>query len=158
MKPFIGHPLLHFPLTPSSSISHTAIHLNKKKNHIRQTIRFWVFHVGYWKDKMIKVKSLSRVRLFATPWTVAHQAPPSMGFSKQECWSGLPFPSPRDLPNPGIEPRSPSLQADALPSEPSGKSLLFYGLLTKHSPLWTSWFRGSLSEKMNSMIVGLLLL
>ena len=68
-----------------------------------------------------EVKSLSRVRLFATPWTVAYQAPLSMGFSKQECWSGLPFPSPGDLPDPGIEPGSPSLQADALPSEPPGK-------------------------------------
>ena len=65
----------------------------------------------------MKVKSLSRVRLFATPWTVAHQAPPSMGFSRQEYWSGLPFPSPGDLPDPGIEPRSPALQADALTSE-----------------------------------------
>ena len=61
------------------------------------------------------------VRLFATPWTVAHQASPSMGFSRQEYWSGLPFPSPGDLPNPGIEPSSPGLQADALPSEPPGK-------------------------------------
>ena len=61
---------------------------------------------------------LSRVRLFATPWTVAYQAPPSMGFSRQEYWSGLPFPSPGDLPNPGIEPGSPTLQADALTSEP----------------------------------------
>ena len=58
------------------------------------------------------------VRLFATPWTVAYHAPPSMGFSSQECWSGLPFPSPGDLPDPGIEPGSPTLQADALPSEP----------------------------------------
>ena len=69
----------------------------------------------------VKVKSLSRVRLFATPWTVAYQAPPSMGFSRQECWSGLPFPSPGDLPVPGIKPRSPALRADALPSEPPGK-------------------------------------
>ena len=69
----------------------------------------------------LKVKSLSRVQLFATPWTVAYQAPPSMGFSRQECWSGLPFPSPGDLSNPGIEPRSPALRADALPSEPPGK-------------------------------------
>ena len=61
-----------------------------------------------------KVKSLSCVQLFATPWTVDHQAPPSMGFSRQEYWSGLPFPSPRDLPDPGIKPRSPTLQADAL--------------------------------------------
>ena len=61
----------------------------------------------------VEVKLLSRVRLFATPWTVVHQAPPSMEFSRQEYWSGLPFPSPGDLPDPGIEPRSPALQADA---------------------------------------------
>ena len=67
------------------------------------------------------VKSLSRVRLFATPWSIAHQAPLSMGFSGQEYWSWLPFPSPGDLPNPGIKPRSPTLQADALTSEPSKK-------------------------------------
>ena len=71
----------------------------------------------------VKVKSLGRVRLFATPWTVAHKAPLSMGFSRQEYWSGLPFPSPGDLPNPGIKPRSPALRADALTSEPSGKPL-----------------------------------
>ena len=69
----------------------------------------------------VKVKSLSRVRLFATPWTVAYQAPWTMGFSRQEYWSGLPFPPPGDLPNPGIEPRSPALQTDALLSEPLGK-------------------------------------
>ena len=69
----------------------------------------------------MNVKSLSRVRLFATPWTVAYEAPQSMGFSRQEYWSGLPFPSPGDLPNPGIEPGSPSLEADALTSEPPGK-------------------------------------
>ena len=71
-----------------------------------------------------QVKSLSRVQLFETPWTVAYQAPPSMGFSWQECWSGLPFPSPGDLPNSGIEPGSPTLQADALRSEPPGKPIL----------------------------------
>ena len=69
----------------------------------------------------VKVKLLSRVRLFVTPWTVAYQAPLSIGFSRQECWRGLPFPSPGDLPDPGIEPGSPTLQADALPSEPPGK-------------------------------------
>jgi len=57
----------------------------------------------------VKVKSLSRVRLFETPWTAAYQAPPSMGFSRQEYWSGLPFPSPEYLPDPGIESRSPAL-------------------------------------------------
>ena len=69
----------------------------------------------------VKLKSLSSVRLFATRWTVAYHAPLSMGFSRQEYKSGLPFPSPGDLPKPGIEPRSPALQADALPSEPPGK-------------------------------------
>ena len=69
----------------------------------------------------VKVTSLSRVRLFATPWTVAYQAPLSMGFSRHGYWSGLPFPSPGDLPDPGIEPGSPVLQTDALPSEPPGK-------------------------------------
>ena len=62
-----------------------------------------------------------KVKLFVTPWTVAYQAPPSMGFSRQECWSGFPFPSPGDLPDPGIEPVSPTLQADTLLSEPPGK-------------------------------------
>ena len=66
------------------------------------------------------MKSLSRVRLFVTPWTVAYHASPSMGFSRQEYWSGLPFPSPGDLPNPGIEPGSPALEADTLTSEPQG--------------------------------------
>ena len=73
----------------------------------------------------MKVKPLSRVRLSATPWTVAYQASPFMGFSRQEYWSGLPFPSPGDLPDPGIEPGSPALEADALPSEPPGKPIKF---------------------------------
>ena len=79
----------------------------------------------YWSE----VKSLSRVRLFGTPWTVAHQAPLSMGFSRQEYWSGLPFPSPGDLPKPGIKPRSPALQADALTSESPGKPKVSYNFL-----------------------------
>ena len=70
-----------------------------------------------WKWK-VKVKSLSGVWLLVTPWTAAYQAPLSMGFSRQEYWSELPLPSPGDLPNPGVELWSPSLQADALPSEP----------------------------------------
>ena len=68
------------------------------------------------------MKSLSHVQLFATPWTVAYQDPPSMGFSRQKYCSGLPFPSPGDLPDPGIEPGSPALQADTLPTKPPGKS------------------------------------
>ena len=61
------------------------------------------------------IQLLSRAWLFATPWTVASQAPFSMGFSRLEYWRGLPFPSPGDLPSPGIEPGFPALQADALP-------------------------------------------
>ena len=69
------------------------------------------------------MKSLSRVRLSAIPWAIVYQASLSMGFSRQEYWGGLPFPSPGDLPDPGMEPRSPTLQADALPSEPPGKPM-----------------------------------
>ena len=66
---------------------------------------------------------LGHVRLFVTPQTVADQAPPSMGFSRQEYWSGLPFHFPGDLPDPGTEPGSPALQADSLPNELPGKAL-----------------------------------
>ena len=86
--------------------------------HIVKAMVFPVVMYGceYWTIK--KVKSLSCVRLLATPWTAAYQAPPSMGFCRQEYWSGLPFPSPGDLPDPGMEPRSLALQADTLTSEP----------------------------------------
>ena len=67
----------------------------------------------------------------ATPWTVAHQAPLSMGFSRQQYWNGLPFPSPGDLPDPGIELRSPTLQTDALLSEPPGKPMVCEVYLSK---------------------------
>ena len=69
----------------------------------------------------VKVKLLSPVQFFASPWTVAYQTPPSMEFSRQEYWSGLPFPSPEDLPDPRIKPGSPALWADSLLSEPPGK-------------------------------------
>ena len=65
--------------------------------------------------------SLSCIPLFATPWTVAHQAPLSVGFSRQEYWSGLPCPSSGNLPHPGFKPRSSESQADSLLSEPLGK-------------------------------------
>ena len=69
----------------------------------------------------LKVRLLSCVQLFATLWTVAYQTPPSMGFCRQEHQRGSPFPSPGDLPDSGIEPKSPTWQADALPSELPGK-------------------------------------
>ena len=72
-------------------------------------------------NKYCEAKSLSCVQLFATPQTVTGQAPLSMGFSRQEYWNGLPFPSPEDLPDLVVEPRSPALQVDSLPSESPGK-------------------------------------
>ena len=72
------------------------------------------------------MKSLSRVRLFVIPWTVAYQAPPSMGFSRQEYWSGVPFLSPGDLPDPGIQPRPPAFQAGALAAIILRKYLLIF--------------------------------
>ena len=83
--------------------------------------------LGRWREAdHILAKEAFRERgevvlLFVTPWAVAHQAPLSMGLSRQEYWSGLPFPSPGDLPNPEIEPGSPELEADSLPTELSGK-------------------------------------
>ena len=68
------------------------------------------------------LRHFSHVQLFAASWTVIHQAPQSMGFSRQEYWSGLPCPPPGDLPNPGINSGSPALQVNSLPSEPPGKS------------------------------------
>ena len=109
---------------------------------------------------MVMVKSFSRIRLFATPWTVAYQAPLciscslsqiwltvipqtvacqaplSMGFSRQEYWNGLPFPSPEDLPNTGIEPGSPTFQANSLPFDPPGKPITVFALHQRN--LW-SW-------------------
>ena len=79
-----------------------------------------------YERKKVKEKSLSRVQLFATPWTVAYQAPQSMEFSRQEYWSGLPYPSPGDLPDPGIESRSPASQEDALPPEPAQHTYMLH--------------------------------
>ena len=72
------------------------------------------------KNEKVKV-SCTVLSGSAIPWTAACPAPLSMEFSRQEYWSGLPFPSPEDLPNPGIKPKSPTLQADSLPPEPQGK-------------------------------------
>ena len=93
--------------------------LQKKKKEFAGTLTYMI------ERKRKKVKLLSCFRLFVTPWTVAFQAPPSMGFSRQEYWSGVPSPSPGDLPDLGIKPWSPTLQADSLPSEPQGKLNLY---------------------------------
>ena len=81
--------------------------------------------------KLVQWKSLSYVQLFMTPWIVARQATLSIEFSRQEYWSGYPFPSPGDLPNPGIEPVSPALQADSLPAEILGKLLAYTSTKSK---------------------------
>ena len=87
--------------------------------------------MSFWGEKFFEASSLNLLLTLSvshsvmsdsvTPWTLASQAPLSVGFSRQEYWSGLPFLSPGDLPDPGIEPRSPALQEDSLLSEPSGK-------------------------------------
>ena len=100
--------------------------------------------------KWSEVKSLSRVRLFATPWTVTYQAPPSLGFSRQEYWSGLPFPSPADLPNPGIKPGSPVLQADALPSEPPDLIDTDWPFLTQ---CWCHYLKSKWSVNLSKPII-----
>ena len=83
----------------------------------------WVQCLG-WEDTLEKGMTIpSSILAWRIPWTVARWAPLSVGFSRQEYWSGLPIPSPKDFPNPGIEPRSPALQAYSLPSEPPGKPL-----------------------------------
>ena len=80
-----------------------------KLKKVRKTARPFRYDLNPLELYSDQVKLLSCVQLFATPWTVAYHAPPSMGFSRQEYWSGLPFPSPEDLPDPGIEPGSPAL-------------------------------------------------
>ena len=74
----------------------------------------------YWSNHPESVSHSVVSDSYVTPWTVAHQAPLSMGFSRQEHWSRLPFPSPGDLPDPEMELRSPALQVDSLPSQPPG--------------------------------------
>ena len=121
------------------SCSHGAIRIHEKeKNLYSEEIYFgpdfvtsypgnyifFLFVYFYYRIEGKKVRTLSHVQLFVTPWTVACQAPTSLGFSRKEYWSGLPFPSPGDLPDPGIEPGSPTLEADSLPSEPSGLQIV----------------------------------
>ena len=130
---------LHSDLWPLLQMKLYILSLNmltkwQKQSFLLQ-LKYLEVHLASWKpespwlclsipESERKVKSLSCVQLFATPWTIAYQAPLSMGFSRQEYWSGLPLPSPANLPDPGIEPWSPALLTDTLPSEPPGKSFL----------------------------------
>ena len=91
-------------------------------NRIQNKFEFTLVYSSVFLFAVVAIiQLLSRVPLFETPWTVGHMAPLSMGFSRQEYWSGLPCPPPGDFPNQGIEPRFPALRADSLPSEPPGK-------------------------------------
>ena len=103
--------------------------------------------------RRLKVKSLGHVWLFATPWTVAYQASPSMGFSRQQYWSGLPFPSPGDLPDPGVEPGSPALSADAFRGRLSLELFIFPVVCLvcpEAQPCWTAISVDSLTLGLNS--------
>ena len=87
---------------------------------------------GAWQSTVHGVARVGhKLAIKPPPWTVAHKAPLSMGFPKKEYQSGLPFPSPGDIPDPGIEPASPALQADSLLSEPPGEPAGFIGRGTK---------------------------
>ena len=102
-------------------------------------------------DEVLNLNHFSCVWLFETPWIVVCQAPLSMEFSRQEYWSGLPCPHPGDLPNAGIEPRSPTLQADSLPPEPPGKPWRYIDLdINPDSLNWVNLILTSLSLRLFS--------
>ena len=128
-NPILGQLFLQFHLylllIPCISCVRNFAELNWQHGMCQWNVDFWIIII----TKSEKVKSLSRVRLFVTPWTVVYQAPQSMEFSRHEYWSGVPFPSPGDLPDPGIKPGSPTLHTDALPSKPPGKSIITKGIL-----------------------------
>ena len=106
----------------TTDFSSAAMDARGLENQTFQVLREITFHQESRAPLMSRHVLVAQSRLtLCDPWTVAHQAPLTMKFSRQEYWSGLPFPSPGDLPNPGIKPRSPALQADALTSEPPGK-------------------------------------
>ena len=112
------------PVCPGALLQHRV---EEALKDLTEPQSCWFFSFFFPFDACIcvvrEVKSLNPVRPFATPWTVACQPPPSMGFCRQENWSGLPFPSPGDLPDPGTEPGPPALQAVSLPSELTGKPI-----------------------------------
>ena len=121
--------------------------------------KIFVYHLHiFWIPDWV-VKLLSCVQLFAKPWTAAYQTSPSMGFSRQEYWSGLPFPSPGDLPDPGIELGFPSLEADALTSEPPEKPQIRCSEpwhvsrlppLQKYISIWNHYYKKSKIKTQNS--------
>ena len=132
------HTLEHLSLYKSvlqklSRCLHTGSYVNICKREMTKCTLY-----GYESVKA-KAKSLSRVRLFVTPWTVAYQAPLSMGFSRQDYWSGLPFPSPGDLPDPGTEPRFPTLEADSL-TWATGSPYEYYSTI-RMKQIYINWWK-----------------
>ena len=109
----------------------------------------YLHYLHHSSKRRVKVKLLSRVQFFVAPYTVAYQAPRSMEFSRQEYWSGLLFPSPWDLPNPGIEPSSPTLQTDSFSSEPPGKPIVWPQVNSREGtqlhPSTENWIKDLLS-------------
>ena len=99
------------------------LHSLHSTRHETPEIRDQTLWVPGWEERKAEVSVIQLCGLSAIPWTVVRPAPASMGFSRQEYWSGWPFPSPGDLPDPGSEPGSPALQADALLSEPFSISI-----------------------------------
>ena len=111
---------------------------------------------GYMFNQLKKQKiALSCLNLVIS-WTIACQAPLSMGFSRQEYWSGLPFPSPGDLPDPGIEPMSPALQVDALPTELCTKPLISYAVFQIKAPLAHNWPILTMRKSRKTLSAGLM--
>ena len=104
--PSTSGPFLLLPHLPGTFLHQNSVWLWEGETSHDTPYTGWLYQM-MWKEK--KAKWLSHVWLFATPWTIAYHASPSMGFSRQEYWSGLPFPSPGDLPNPGIKPGSLAL-------------------------------------------------
>ena len=118
-----------FPLPPLFRVQSEPCHSCRAPAELMVGPKTWiVWPVSLATLAMVVLSSVlnhfSRVQLFATAWTVALQVPLSMGFSRQEYWRGLPFPSPGHLPDPGIEPMSPALQEESLPAEPPGKAVV----------------------------------
>ena len=107
----------------------------------------------------VVVQLLNRVQLFVTPWTIAYQAPPSQEFPRQEYWNGLPFPSPGDLPDPGIEPTSPAWQVDSLPLNQLGNPYphtLYNKKTTPMAPEQCTWPRTKQSKVISQQRDGFL--
>ena len=120
-----GHPFLYLTNipVPTKHYKNGEFIFGKMECDHKNRVNHFHLHLLF---RLIRTCSINRVQLFAILWTVAHHAPLSMGFPRQEYCSGLPLLSPGDLPDPGIQPGSPALQADSLPTEPPGKPLNFF--------------------------------